>query len=128
MRKILLLSFIGGIGFTLPVFNSLHIGSHSTEISYLQRNCRDVGILIATGDGDGLFSKIAPRYACSRIFFKSVPARSLPSATDHREQELYSLTDLHSASGAAYLLSNISTVTTLHFNRMVNRKRILLSG
>ena len=131
MRKILLLTIIGGLGFSPQIFSALHGVSHSIAISYLQTKTRDVCLLPCAGivrDGDVLFSKIAPLYICSRILLKSNPGSSTPSTKVYREQDLVCLTDLCSAPDAVFIPRNISTVTTLHFNRMVNRKRILLSG
>ena len=130
MRKILLLTVIGGLGFAPQITGALNVVSQSIAIEYLCNHhgacmmpCADIA-----QESAGLVSRIAPLNICTKIILKNADGRSMLATKIFRGQGLIFPPGASSAGYTAFIPGNVNTVTPLHFNRMVNRKRILLSG
>ena len=131
MRKILLLTFISGLGISLQTLSTVNVVAHSVGLEYLYSHCSRVCMAPSADirrENALIVSKFAPLKLCAKIIVKKVPGSHLPATKVFRDKSFLRSPAISSSDLPVFIQQDISTTTTLHFNRMVNRKRILLSG
>jgi hypothetical protein len=131
MRKILLLIFFGGLCFSPQLFSALKTVSHAIASAYIRTEMQCTPIAHAETLAYkqslilSLFTRLTTTY---HVTIRGLSSTSIPDRKASGTHDAFVFIERRSDGHVTFIPRAISTHTSLHFNRLVNRKRILLSG